>query len=56
MVIKKGVKTSGKIIMFTALMPYLFFFIMLIRAMFLEGAGIGLKYLFVPDFTKLFAV
>lgn len=56
MVVKKGVKTSGKIIIFTALMPYFFFFIMLIRALFLEGSGVGLKYLFVPDFTKLFAV
>lgn len=54
MVIKNGVKTSGKIIIFTALMPYIFFFILSIRGMFLSGAWQGLKYLFIPDFTKLF--
>lgn len=53
-VIKNGVKTSGKIIMFTALMPYVFFFILAVRGIFLDGAGQGLLYLFVPDFTKLF--
>ena len=56
LVIKNGVKTSGKIIMFTAMMPYVFFFILLIRGLFLSGAGTGLKYLLLPDFTKLFAV
>ena len=52
--IKNGVKTSGKIIVFTALVPYFFFLILLIRAFFLEGAVVGLKYLLVPDFSKLF--
>lgn len=56
MVVRKGVKTSGKIIMVTALMPYVFFFILLIRAFFLSGALTGLKYLLVPDFSKLFAI
>ena len=55
MVVKNGVKTSGKIIMFTALMPYIFFFVLVIRAFFLSGAMTGLKYLLVPDFSKLFS-
>ena len=37
-------------------MPYVFFFILLIRAFFLSGALTGLKYLLVPDFSKLFAI
>ena len=56
MVIKNGVKTSGKIIMVTALLPYVFFTILLLRGFFLSGAGTGLKYLLLPDFTKLFAL
>ena len=56
MVVKNGVKTSGKIIMITALLPYVFFLIMMVRGFFLSGAGTGLKYLFLPDFTKLFGV
>lgn len=40
--------------MFTALMPYFFFVILGVRGLYLEGAMEGLKYLFVPDFTKLF--
>ena len=42
--------------MFTALMPYLFFIILGIRGLFLTGAIDGIKYLFIPDFRKLFQV
>lgn len=55
MVVKNGVKTSGKIVVFTSLTPYLLFIILAIRGIFLEGAMDGLKYLVIPDFSKLFA-
>ena len=55
-VIKNGVKTSGKIIVFTAMVPYIFFIILGIKGMFLDGAIEGLSYLFIPDFKKLFRV
>lgn len=42
--------------MFTALMPYFFFLILGVRGLFLDGAMDGLRYLFIPDFTKLFQV
>jgi SNF family Na+-dependent transporter len=48
-VIRKGVKTSGKIITFTAIAPYFLFIILFLRGIFLDGAGRGIKYLFMPD-------
>jgi SNF family Na+-dependent transporter len=47
-IVKNGVKTSGRIAVFTATIPYLFFIILLIRGLFLDGASEGLYYLFVP--------
>lgn len=49
----KGVESSGKVVYFTALFPYILLFVMLIRGLTLEGAGTGLYYLFNPDFSKL---
>ncbi len=42
--------------MVTSLLPYALFIILAIRGVFLSGAINGLKYLFIPDFSKLFAV
>jgi SNF family Na+-dependent transporter len=39
------VKQSGKIVLFTATFPYVLFFIMLLRGLFLSGAMSGLSYL-----------
>ena len=50
----KGVKVSGKIAKITVLSPYLILTILLVRAFFLPGFHKGLKYLFIPDFSKLF--
>jgi SNF family Na+-dependent transporter len=54
MIVRKGVKSSGKIVVFTALMPYFFFIILFIRALSLEGAFEGVLYLFKPKWSKLF--
>jgi len=56
LIVKKGVKTSGKVITYTSLMPYFLFFILAIQGIFLDGAMDGIRYLLVPDFSKLFAV
>ena len=55
-IVKKGVKTSGKIVVFTSLTPYVLFLILAIRGLFLDGAMNGLAYLLIPDFSKLFAI
>ena len=52
--IRKGVKTTGKVAIFTVLSPYLLLVIFLVKVMTLDGFGQGLKYLFEPDFSKLF--
>lgn len=55
-VVKNGVKQSGKIVMVTALIPYLLFIILAIRGVFLEGAFDGISYLLIPDFSKLLKI
>ena len=54
MIVRKGVKSSGKIIIFTAISPYFFFIVLLVRAIFLDGAIEGISYLFEPKWEKLF--
>merc|ERR1711963_881619 len=49
----KGVKSSGKVVYFTATFPYVILIALLIRGVTLEGASVGLEYLFIPDWTKL---
>lgn len=52
--IKGGVELSGKVAIYTASGPYILFAILLVRGLFLEGAMVGLKYLFTPDLSKIF--
>ena len=49
----KGVKTAGKAIWFTALVPYVVFIILLLRSLTLDGIFEGLKYYVAPSFERL---
>nr|BBK07881.1 taurine transporter [Phreagena okutanii] len=49
----KGIRSSGKVMYFTATSPYVLMFILLIRGLTLEGAADGLRFYLVPDFSRL---
>ena len=49
----KGVKTAGKAIWFTALIPYAVLIILLLRSLTLDGIFEGLKYYVAPSFQRL---
>jgi len=49
----KGIESSGKVAYFTAPFPYILLLILLFRALTLDGATEGLKFLFVPKWEKL---
>ncbi|XP_076452454.1 sodium-dependent dopamine transporter-like [Babylonia areolata] len=49
----KGIHTSGKVVWFTALFPYVVLFILLCRAVMLPGAGKGVIYYLTPTFSRL---
>jgi len=52
----KGLKSIGKIVYVTVLLPYVILTIFLIKGLTLEGCGEGLKFLFKPDISKLWNV
>ena len=52
-IIEQGVKLSGKIVYFTALLPYAMLLILLVKGFTLPGALDGLKYYLRPDFSRL---
>ncbi|XP_073342554.1 sodium- and chloride-dependent transporter XTRP3-like [Pagrus major] len=51
--IVRGVKSTGKVVYFTATFPYVVLFIYLIRGITLHGAVNGVKYMFIPKMEQL---
>ncbi|KAJ3597859.1 hypothetical protein NHX12_001375 [Muraenolepis orangiensis] len=51
--ILRGVKSTGKVVYFTAIFPYVVLFIYLIRGLTLHGALSGVKFMFLPELEQL---
>lgn len=50
----KGIGTSGKVVWFTALFPYVVLLCLLVRGITLPGSAEGIAYYLKPDFDALF--
>ncbi|CAC5383826.1 unnamed protein product [Mytilus coruscus] len=54
MCVIRGVKSIGKIVYVTAILPYILLFIFLIHGLTLDGSIDGIIFFFKPDFSKAF--
>ncbi|XP_063824948.1 sodium-dependent nutrient amino acid transporter 1-like [Ostrinia nubilalis] len=55
-IVARGVKSSGKAAYFLAIFPYIVMFILLIRAVTLEGAGKGIMFFLTPEWAKILEI
>ncbi|KAL6479349.1 hypothetical protein MHYP_G00127820 [Metynnis hypsauchen] len=49
----KGIKSSGKVVYFTATFPYVILLVLLVRGLTLPGALQGIQFYVYPDFNRL---
>ena len=52
LIIMKGIESSGNVVYFTALFPYIVMTIFFIRGITLKGAGAGLAHMFYPKVLR----
>jgi len=50
----KGLHNSGKLLWFCAIFPYIILSILCVKALSLEGAAEGIKFLFTPEWERLY--
>uniref|UniRef100_A0AC11DAE9 Solute carrier family 6 member 6 n=1 Tax=Ovis aries TaxID=9940 RepID=A0AC11DAE9_SHEEP len=49
----KGVKSTGKVVYFTATFPFAMLLVLLVRGLTLPGAGAGIRFYLYPDISRL---